>query len=179
MLLGKALAYLQRLVCTPKMLGWYCVDGDGDGIFTQKRSSRKVKHTVKITLAFLFVALLAACSTPEQIAERDRQNQYRAQLAQQAYVERLAGKCDSYGFQRGTTAFAQCMQQVEQQQSIENAMQNAAALQAFSAIQQQQQSQQLLQQQQIQNLMIKPIPSNTPIQTQCYKNGMYINCTSQ
>jgi hypothetical protein len=137
-----------------------------------------MKHKAIITLAFLFATLLAACSTPEQIAERDRQNQYRARLAQQAYVERLAGKCDSYGFQRGTTAFAQCMQQAEQQQSIDNAMQNAAALQAFSAMQQQQ-SQQLLQQQQIQNLMIKPIPSNTPIQTQCYKNGMYINCTSQ
>jgi hypothetical protein len=34
-------------------------------------------------------------------------------------------KCDAYGFKRGTTPFAQCLQQVEQQESIDaaNAMQ--------------------------------------------------------
>ena len=31
-------------------------------------------------------------------------------------------KCDGYGFKRGTTPFAQCMQQIEQQQAMQDSM---------------------------------------------------------
>ena len=34
----------------------------------------------------------------------------------------LVNKCEGYGFKSGTTAFAQCLQQAEQQLVIENAM---------------------------------------------------------
>lgn len=65
----------------------------------------------------ILLALLTACSTQamEEANLRHRQN-YHAQLA---------SRCDSYGFQRGTTAFAQCMQ--------------TAAIQAFQENQQTQQ----------------------------------------
>ena len=78
---------------------------------------------IKITFALIFVTLLIGCTTPERRAELDRQAQYRAQQAQDEYVERLNSKCVGYGFQRGTTAFAQCMQQAEQQESMNSALQ--------------------------------------------------------
>ena len=48
----------------------------------------------------------------------------------QARVNQLQSKCDSYGFQRGTTAYSQCLMNIEQQN-------NQAAYQ--QSIQQQQQ----------------------------------------
>ena len=38
-------------------------------------------------------------------------------------VETKRKKCDGYGFQRGTATFAQCMQQIEQQESMDSAIQ--------------------------------------------------------
>ena len=81
-----------------------------------------MKHKVKIALIFIFATLLAGCTTPEQRAEQDRQEQYRAQQAQLANTARLNAKCAGYGFQRGTTAFAQCMQQAEQQQAMDSVL---------------------------------------------------------
>ena len=121
MLVGKALAHFQRLVCTLETLKWY--GHHVAALFTQKRSCRKMKHTVKIALVFIFATLLAGCTTPEQRAEKDRQKEYREQQAAQANTALLNAKCAGYGFQRGTTAFAQCMQQAEQQQSMDSALQ--------------------------------------------------------
>lgn len=54
---------------------------------------------------------LSGCLSPEQI----RANQLRAQQEQQYQYQQamnaIRSKCDSYGFQRGTPAFAQCVQQ--------------------------------------------------------------------
>ena len=109
-----------------------------------------MKYKVKITLVFIFATLLAGCTTPEQRAEKDRQAQYRAQQAQQANTARLNAKCAGYGFQRGTTAFAQCMQQAEQQDSVDSAIQM--------------QQNELNRQEQERNL----------IRTQCYLSGKLI-----
>jgi len=35
----------------------------------------------------------------------------------------LASKCDGFGFRRGTTEFSQCLQQAEQQELLNNAVQ--------------------------------------------------------
>jgi hypothetical protein len=88
-----------------------------------------MKDKVKITLLFIFSTLLASCATPEERAERARQWQYEAQLAQQAFVEKLNAKCIGYGFQPGTTAFAQCLQQAEQQAEQQESMNTALKMQ--------------------------------------------------
>ena len=80
-------------------------------------------YKLKITLVFIYVTLFVGCTTPEKRAEQNRQEQYREQQAQQAYSDKLNSKCVGYGFQRGTTAFAQCMQQAEQQESMDNVVQ--------------------------------------------------------
>lgn len=37
-------------------------------------------------------------------------------------MARLTARCQQYGFQTGTTAFAQCLQQAEQQETVNNAI---------------------------------------------------------
>jgi len=61
--------------------------------------------------------------------EYDRNNNsYRSnqtsniKVYQAAIAESKMKKCDGYGFKRGTTPFAQCMQQIEQQQAIQDSM---------------------------------------------------------
>jgi hypothetical protein len=60
--------------------------------------------------------------------EQNRMAQERMaqqQIEQQKRNARYS-KCDSYGFKRGTTPFAQCLQQTEQQESIDAANQMQA-----------------------------------------------------
>jgi hypothetical protein len=68
--------------------------------------------------------------------EYDRNNNsYRSnqtnniQAYQAAIAESKMKKCDGYGFKRGTTPFAQCMQQVEQQQAMQDSMDLAIQIQ--------------------------------------------------
>jgi hypothetical protein len=77
---------------------------------------------VQITLVISAVAFLSACASPQQIAEQARQQQYQAQLAKMEYESRMNSKCANYGFKSGTTEFAQCLQQAEQQESMDNAV---------------------------------------------------------
>ena len=63
----------------------------------------------------------------------DRNNhRYRSNQAtnireqQNAIIEAKMQKCDAYGFKRGTTPFAQCLQQIEQQEAIDSANQMQA-----------------------------------------------------
>jgi len=60
--------------------------------------------------------------------------------------------------------------------------QDAAAMLPYlmqqQQMQQMQQNQQMLQQQQIQNSILQKPVIRTPIQTQCYRNGNYVNCTT-
>ena len=78
----------------------------------------------KVKFAFIVMvsALLTSCSTPQEEAKQAREEQYRQKQAQQANSKRLNAKCIGYGFQRGTTAFAQCIQQVEQQEATSQAL---------------------------------------------------------
>ena len=79
-------------------------------------------HKAKITLLISAVTLLSACASPQQMAAQARQQQYQAQQERIAYESRLTSKCTNYGFKPGTTAFAQCLQQAEQQESMDNAV---------------------------------------------------------
>jgi hypothetical protein len=78
-----------------------------------------------VSLAMVTVALLiSGCATPEQ---RYRQEQQRiaAQRAAAENVRRdLENRCRGYGFQPGTTPFAQCLMQLDQ------SVRQAAAAQA-------------------------------------------------
>jgi hypothetical protein len=64
-----------------------------------------------LLISIVSVFALTGCLSPEQI----RANQLRAQQEEQNRKEQQMGairsKCDSYGFQRGTAPFAQCVQQ--------------------------------------------------------------------
>ena len=73
-----------------------------------------------------------------------------AKAYEEVIVETKRKKCDGYGFQRGTAAFAQCMQQIEQQESMDSAIQM--------------QQNELNRQEQERNL----------IRTQCYLSGKLI-----
>ena len=101
---------------------------------------------VEVALLLGSVLLLAACATPEQRAAQARQQQYQAAQAQRNAIENrriylvgLGKKCVEYGFKTGTTAYAQCIQNAEQQ--------NEAFIQNQNAInyQQSQQDRQNLQ----------------------------------
>lgn len=88
-----------------------------------------MSYKSKIAFTFIFVTFLVGCTTPEQAQYQAQQRQYQAQQAQlqaqqarEAYFVNLNAKCDGYGFQRGTTAFAQCLQQAEQQDSMDSAL---------------------------------------------------------
>ena len=81
-----------------------------------------MKCKVKIALMFLSVILLVGCATPAERAAQEHKKSievwsknYRAQQDRQE-------KCSGYGFQSGTTAFAQCLQQAEQQESMDKAI---------------------------------------------------------
>lgn len=68
-------------------------------------------------LSFL-LSILSGCVSPEQrAAYREQARQY-----EQSRFEALRNKCLQYGFQSGTTAFAQCLQQAEQQEIMTNAI---------------------------------------------------------
>lgn len=56
--------------------------------------------------------------------EADRQHEYEEKrAAEQLKLNARNAKCDSYGFRRGTSQFSQCLQQAEQQESIDAANQ--------------------------------------------------------
>jgi hypothetical protein len=52
-----------------------------------------------------------------------QEQQDRARQQRMAQMQGYASRCDSYGFKRGTNQFAQCLQQAERQQSIDNSIQ--------------------------------------------------------
>ena len=74
-----------------------------------------------LLIELIFMAL-SGCASPEERSAYQRQQQWQAQQAEQTRVGALMGKCDGYGFSRGTPQFSQCLQQAEQQQVLENAI---------------------------------------------------------
>ena len=53
----------------------------------------------------------------------EKEQQQKIQQQQIARMESFKSRCDAYGFKRGTTEFAQCLQQAEAQQSMDNSIQ--------------------------------------------------------
>jgi hypothetical protein len=60
------------------------------------------KQLLTILFCGLFILFSSACTTPEQRQARQRE-----------YMAKLQAKCDAFGFQRGTNAFAQCLQKAD------------------------------------------------------------------
>jgi hypothetical protein len=70
--------------------------------------------------------------------------------------ERAMNACDSYGFARGTPEYAECIQ------NEHIAMENRAAAMRAAGVQ-----------------MMQPYPApSRPAQTQCIRQGVYVNCTT-
>ena len=57
-----------------------------------------------------FPFVLSACLSPEQIRANQLRAQQAAQQQQQQAMNSIRSKCEGFGFQRGTSAFAQCVQ---------------------------------------------------------------------
>ena len=63
-------------------------------------------------MRYIFLALLlTGCA---EFAEYERQSQQQRQANEQQYLSRLQATCSAYGYQRGTNAFAQCVQGLHQ-----------------------------------------------------------------
>jgi hypothetical protein len=99
----------------------------------------KIKLSIFLFRIFIFLPLtaLVGCASPEQQAAYQRQQQWQAEQNQRNAYQSLVNKCESYGFKRGTTPFAQCLQQAEQQAVIERAMRDQQNRQALQQQQQQ------------------------------------------
>jgi outer membrane biogenesis lipoprotein LolB len=82
-----------------------------------------MKYEFLPLVALSTVLFLSGCASPEQRAAYQRQQQWQAEQNQRSAFQSFVKKCEGYGFKSGTTAFAQCLQQAEQQSVIENAMQ--------------------------------------------------------
>ena len=83
-------------------------------------SSQYTQHCFNTTQPLTF-ARISCISDANAKEARDIQVQQ-----QQATQNRYLSKCDGYGFTRGTTAYAQCLQQAETQDSIDSANQMQA-----------------------------------------------------
>ncbi len=75
----------------------------------------------------------------------------------------MQNTCASYGFQPGTDAFANCLMRIDQ-------MQRGQANQAVQAYIQQSQEQT--------NALNAQVRANRPVQTQCYRVGNSVQCTT-
>jgi hypothetical protein len=63
----------------------------------------------------LVVAIsLLGCSSPEKRAARERERQAQSLAAEERWRLSLGQKCEYYGFESGTPAFASCLMQVDQ-----------------------------------------------------------------
>lgn len=70
-----------------------------------------MKSLIYLGITFIFSLILSACLSPEQIRANQIRAQQEAEYRQQQAMNTIRNKCDGYGFQRGTPAFAQCVQQ--------------------------------------------------------------------
>lgn len=70
-----------------------------------------MKNHFLLVTALIFSILISGCLSPEQIRANQIRAQQEAQYRQQQAMNLIRSKCDGYGFQRGTPAFAQCVQQ--------------------------------------------------------------------
>ena len=76
----------------------------------------------KILILIFSLSILYGCASPEQRAAYEREQQEQARQREQSRVAALKYKCLQYGFKSGTTQFAQCLQQAEQQEAMNNAI---------------------------------------------------------
>ena len=90
---------------------------------------------IKILTSFFFLALLSSCASPEQQAAERQQQLAQSAQRQRVMIERLSAKCQQYGFQQGTNAFANCLQQAEQQEDMNNALMWQQQQQSYQQIQ--------------------------------------------
>lgn len=81
-----------------------------------------MNQSSKILILILFSSVLSGCASPEQRAAYEREQQEQARQMEQSRVAALRNKCLQYGFKSGTTQFAQCLQQAEQQEAMNNAI---------------------------------------------------------
>lgn len=59
--------------------------------------------------------LLSGCVSPQEQAEMQRQGAYQEQRQEEAYMARLAARCNQFGFATGSEQFSQCMMSLHQQ----------------------------------------------------------------
>ena len=107
-------------------------------------------------LTVLLFLLLAGCATPEQIAERQRQEALQREQAAANYWRRLNAHCSQIGYQPNTDGFRNCVLQLHQSEQQQRAAIGAAIIGSG---------------------MLKPPPA--PRRTNCYTDTFgYTRCTT-
>ena len=86
-----------------------------------------LKSHIPIIFAVMAMALITACTTPEQRYAQERQRQAQQQAAMAQRQASLEARCRGYGFELRTTAFAQCLMKLDQaeQQAAQQQKQRA------------------------------------------------------
>jgi len=69
-----------------------------------------MNRLILLVSAIAFSLALSACLSPEQIRANQIRAQQQAQYQQQLAMNSIRSKCEGFGLQRGTSAFAQCVQ---------------------------------------------------------------------
>lgn len=68
------------------------------------------KYKFGLVVANISLLLLTGCLSPEQIRANNIRAQQNAQAEQRMQMDAIRSKCDGFGFKRGTSEFAQCVQ---------------------------------------------------------------------
>ena len=164
MLVGKELAYFQRLVCTLVMLKWYggemkqhyiklgrwlvqtytrwrhqlqplCVFRNSTRanqlrLLRQDTAVNALYEKIRFISFFLLTLLVVGCAAPEwkahckSVSGFSNQMNCRQNADAEHNLQILGNTCTSYGFEKGTTAFAQCLMQIDQQNTINQQLQS-------------------------------------------------------
>ena len=75
-----------------------------------------LKSRIPLFFAVLAMTLITACTTPQQRYAQEQRKQAELRAAAEQRQRALEGQCRNYGFEPRTTAFSQCLMQLDQAQ---------------------------------------------------------------
>lgn len=75
-----------------------------------------MKKLVFVFFVSLAVMAISACSTPEKRYAREQRKQAEFRAKKEERQREMEGRCTGYGFKPNTTAFSQCLMQLDQAQ---------------------------------------------------------------
>lgn len=118
--------------------------------------------------ALALTVLLAGCVNHEQRLANQRYEIEQERLQREQYRERVMGQCRAYGFKDGSPEYKNCLMQVDMANQQQDAATRRAIIQMY-----------LMQQAQPAPRPVEPafIPRTT--ETNCYRDGQNLRCTTR